>query len=272
MSGAQTSAGPGDPAGDAEATDDLQRPRPNVVQISTYTPPAGADVGIRSQVSYGGPVVFARRVHPWRMLLLVAVVAGLLGVGGVWVYRAVDRAQHRTNASAPTTTLSTSTTAAPVTDAAPAPPTLPPVGNLFDASTAALIAPAVEAAAPGEPSQFTGISIYPAYAVATARDPDNATRTIRLTIRGADVVADEPVTQTIDVTPALFAVGDVDWSRLAPLAAEAPTDAGLPEDTVDRIEILRWGFDPAYPMRVLVYLSGGKMIEAAMDGTVIAVH
>ncbi|MFT3853736.1 MAG: hypothetical protein QM733_13485 [Ilumatobacteraceae bacterium] len=271
MSGTQTSAGPGDPAGD-DATGDLQRPRPNVVQISTYTPPPGADVGIRSQVSYGGPVVFARRVHPWRTLLLVAVVAGLLGIGGVWVYRAVQRAQHRTDASAPVMAPSTSNTPASATDGTPAPPTLPPVGNLFDASAAALIAPAVEAAAPGEPSQFTSISVYPGYAVATVRDPDNTTRTVRLTIRGADVVTDEPVTQTADVTPSLFTVADVDWSRVAPLVAESPTDAGLPDDTVDRVEILRWGFDPAYPMRMLVYLSGGKMVEAAMDGTVVAVH
>ena len=92
MSGAPTSTGPSGPADDEPSA-----PRPNVVQISTYTPAPGADVGIRSQVNHGGPVVFARRVHPWRMLLLVVVVGGLLAAGGVWVYRAVERAQHQTS-------------------------------------------------------------------------------------------------------------------------------------------------------------------------------
>jgi hypothetical protein len=269
MTGAQTAGSPGDPADDA--TDDLQRPRPNVVQISTYTPPPGADVGIRSQVSYGGPVVFAGRVRPWRTLLVVLVVGGLLAIGGVWVYRAVDRAQHQTTASAPAMTTAAPTTAA---DGAPAPvpATLPPSGSLYDASMAALIAPAVEAAAPGEPSQYTAISIYPAYAVATVRDPANPTRTVRLTIRGADVVTDEPVTQSIDTTSSLFASGDVDWSRVAPLVTDAAVAAGVPVEAVDHVEILRWGFDPAFPMRMLVHLNDGRLVEAGPDGAVIAVH
>jgi hypothetical protein len=272
MTGAPTTTGPGGPADDEPGLHDP--PRPNIVQISTYTPPPGADVGIRSQVAYGGPVVFARRVRPWRMLLLVVVVAGALGTGGVWVYRTVREAQHRTsgNADAVSTSVAPSTVAigAPTTVAAA--PTLPASGSLFDPSVAALIAPAVEAAAPGDPSQFTSIAVYPAYAVLTVSDPTNAARTIRLTERGADVVADEPITQALDVTPSLFTLADVDWSRLAPLVAAAPTAAGVPGDTVDHAVVQRWGFDPAFPMRFLVYLSGGQFVEASSDGTVIAVH
>jgi hypothetical protein len=268
MTGAPTSAGaPGDPA------DDDERPAPNVVQISTYNPPPGSDLGIRSQMAYGGPVVFARRAHPWRVLLLVVVIAGLLGVGGTWVYRAVQRAQHHTTSdqtiSTATLAPSTTATAAPAT-ATPA--TLPPTGSLFDVAAAALIPPAVEAAAPGDPSAFTSIAIYPAYAVATVRDPANPARTVRVTVRGAQVVADQPLTQAVDVTPSLFAMSDVNWSVLAPLVAGAPAAANAPADVVDHVVVQRWGFDPAYPMRVLVYLSGGTLIEAGVDGKVIAVH
>ena len=57
-------------------------------------------------------MVFARRVRPWRALLLVVVVGTVLGVGGVWVYNAVRRAQHQTTAAANTgsTTLAPPTT------------------------------------------------------------------------------------------------------------------------------------------------------------------
>lgn len=272
MTGAPTSTGPGEPGDDA--TDEAARPRPNVVQISTYTPPPGGDSGIRSQAAYGGPVVFARRVRPWRMLVLVVVVAGVLGVGGVWVYRTVRDAQHRTtgNADVVSTSVTPSTTVAgaPITVAPP--PTLPTTGTLFDPAVAALLSPAIAAAAPGEPDQFTSIAVYPAYAVLTVRDPANAARTIRLTARGGDIIADEPVTQSLDVTPSLFTLADVDWTKMAPLIEASPAAAGVPDDTVDHVVVQRWGFDPAFPMRILVYLGGGRFIEAATDGTVIAAH
>lgn len=103
-------------------------------------------------------------------------------------------------------------------------------------------------------------------------DPANAERTIRVTIRGNNVVADEPITQSLDIGPSLFTMGDVDWSRIGPLVAAAPTTAQVPSDTIDHVVVLRWGFDPSFPMRVLVYLSGGKFVEAQTDGTVVAVH
>ena len=56
------------------------------------------------------------------------------------------------------------------------------------------------------------------------------------------------------------------------LVAAAPATAEVPDDTVDHVVVQRWGFDPTFPMRMLVYLSGGKFVEAATDGTVIAVH
>ena len=270
MTGA-TSAGSDDPTDDI--TEDGDQARPNVVQISTYTPPPGAELGIRSQMAYGGPVVFARRAHPWRVLLLVLVVAVVLAFGGAWVYRTVQHAQHGTTGdqTISTATLAPTTSAAgPSTSATPA--TLPPTGSLFESAAAALIAPAVEAAAPGDPSGFTSIAIYPAYAVATVRDPANPARTIRVTIRGSQVVADEPVTEPADLAPSLFSMADVNWAAVAPLVAAAPAAANAPTDVVDHVVVQRWGFDPAYPMRLLVYLGNGTLIEAGTDGTVIAVH
>src|SRR6478736_379653 len=252
MTGA-TSAGSDDPSDDI--TEGGDQARPNVVQISTYTPPPGAELGIRSQMAYGGPVVFARRAHPWRVLLLVLVVAVVLAFGGAWVYRTVQHAQHGTTGDQ---TISTAT--------------LPPTGSLFESAAAALIAPAVEAAAPGDPSVFTSIAIYPAYAVATVRDPANPARTIRVTVRGSQVVADEPVTEPADLAPSLFSMADVNWAAVAPLVAAAPAAANAPTDVVDHVVIQRWGFDPTYPMRLLVYLGNGTLIEAGTDGAVIAVH
>jgi hypothetical protein len=95
---------------------------------------------------------------------------------------------------------------------------------------------------------------------------------VRVTIRGAQVVTDQPLTQAADITQSLFAMSDVDWSALAPLVAASPAAASAPADVVDHVVVQRWGFDPAYPMRVLVYLSGGTLIEAGVDGKVIAVH
>ena len=86
-----------------------------------------------------------------------------------------------------------------------------------------------------------------------------------MTIRGGDVIDDEPVTQALDIQPSLFTVGDVDWSQIAPLVAGAATTAHAPADTVDHVVVQRWGFDPAFPMRILVYLSGG-LIDRGRHG------
>jgi hypothetical protein len=275
MTGAPTSTGaPGDEADDLpDGTDGNGQLRPRVVQISTYSPAPGADLGIRSQAA-GGPVVFARRVHPWRALLLVVVLATALGIGGVWVYNTVRRAQHQTTAAVPTITSvggAPTTTAAATGTTAP-PPTLPAAGSLFSDAASGFIAPAVESAAAGDPSKFTSIAVYPAYALATVDDPTNPARTIRVTIRGGDVIADEPLTNPLDISPSLFTIADVNWAAIGPLVVAAPAAANVPADVVDHVVVQRWGFDPTFPMRILVYLSGGLIVEGGMDGAVIAVH
>ena len=108
--------------------------------------------------------------------------------------------------------------------------------------------------------------------MATVRDPANPARTIRVTVRGSQVVADEPVTQPADLTPSTFSMADVNWAAVAPLVAASSRPRRTRRPTSSTRVVQRWGFDPAYPMRLLVYLGNGTLIEASTDGTVIAVH
>ena len=150
-------------------------------------------------MAYGGPVVFARRAHPWRVLLLVARrrrrarLRRRLGLP----HRAARPAPAppATRPSARRRSLRPRLGGRAV-DRRRRPPTLPPTGSLFDARRRGADRPGGRGRGARRSEPFTSIASTrrtPWPPCATRRNP---TRTIRVTIRGSEVVADEPVTQT----------------------------------------------------------------------------
>jgi hypothetical protein len=144
--------------------------------------------------------------------------------------------------------------------------------SLFAPGAAALLAPLLDRAMPGEPTLFTSIDVFADHAVVIARDPDDPSTTRRATWTAAGVVTGDAQHEALDITPALFTIADLDWDVIAALVAAAPATAGDPSRVVTDLIVQRWGFDPAFPMRVLVHLDDGRFIEAAADGRPVAVH
>ena len=97
----------------------------------------------------------------------------------------------------------------------------------------------------------------------TRYDPADAARRRRRRRR-----ADHP---GLDVTP-LSSPSPASTGARSPAASPLPRPSPASHRQVDHVVVQRWGFDPGFPMRILVYLSGGLFLEAAMDGTIVAVH
>jgi hypothetical protein len=231
----------------------------------------------------GSPVVVTTRTRWWVTLLVTALLIGTLAIGGVAVYRRLRTARHASEHAPPAATVRdiTAATASIARTTAVATTTGSASGgavlaggasNLLAAGVAAALAPLLEQAIGGDPTPFTSVDIYPDHAVATARDPTDPTRTQQFTFQAGGVTADPPRQEAIDVSAALFTVADLDWNVLATLIAAASARAGRPEDSVTHVVVQRWGFDPTFPMRILVYLDGGTFVEAAADGRILAVH
>ncbi len=229
----------------------------------------------RLRATGGEPVVIVSKLRWWVTLLVAALFAGSLALGGSAVYHAVRDARRQVGAvarPAPATAVDASSFTTVPTPATPA-DTLPGnVHSLFDPGAAVALAPLLDRVFGANSSRFTSIIVYSDHAVTTTQDPTDPSRTVQTTWRPTGIAADAPKQESIDFTKALFGVSDMDWSVIPGLVAAAPGLVGLPDHAVTDVVVQRWGFDPAFPMRVLVYVDGGKFVEAMTDGQVVAVH
>jgi hypothetical protein len=255
--------------------------RPAMVPEPVRPPPT--DLGVepsridlaRLRATGGEPVVIIARLRWWVTLLVAAVFAGVLALGGFAVYHAVRDARDRPAAVAQPTATTAVDAASFTTVPTPATPadTLPgDVHSLFDPGAATALAPLLEQAIGAGAARFTSIIVYSDHAVTTTQDPTDPSRTVQTTWRPTGIAADAPKQEAIDFTKALFTVSDMDWSVIPGLVTAAPGLVGLPDHAVTDVVVQRWGFDPAFPMRVLVYVDGGKFVEALTNGQVVAVH
>ncbi|MEO5901033.1 MAG: hypothetical protein ABIR68_13040 [Ilumatobacteraceae bacterium] len=208
-------------------------------------------------------------------LAIAALFIGPLALGGLAVYHSLRTARDRPKvaAAAPAevvdepfpTAASASTTAAA---------SLLPLGaaSLFDVGVAPALAPLLEQALPGEPTQFVSIDVRPDSATVTVQDTSDPTRTEQFAWRPTGLSTGATKQESLDIGPSLFTIADVDWSVLATLVTESPGLMHIADQPVSRVIVQRWGFDPAFPMRFLVYVGGDRFVEAAADGTVLAAH
>jgi hypothetical protein len=226
----------------------------------------------------GNPVVVTSKLRWWVTLLIVMLFVGPLALGGVAVYRTLRAARDEPGAAAApradAVDASYPTAATAISLAAPVVVPALPLGatSLFEPGVAAALAPLLDQAIPGEPTQFTSIDVHPDFAATIVQDATDPTRTVRFTWRAAGVTTDEPQQEPVDISASLFTTSDVDWDRLATLVAAAHGLLHTANDPVTHVVVQRWGFDPTFPMRFLVYAASSRFIEAAADGTVLAVH
>ncbi|MCU1503507.1 MAG: hypothetical protein JWM12_2861, partial [Ilumatobacteraceae bacterium] len=252
-------------------------PPPSPLVRLRHGAPRDVDLAKLHQLAQGSPVVVTKKLRWWLTLLIAAAFVVPLTFGGFAVYHALDRARRTTDAVAPPASARSVDlpifTVSGARATSPALPTLPGgAASLFDDGAAAALAPLLDQAVAGDPTQFTSIILYADHAVTTARDATDPTRTVQITWLLTGVTTDAAKVETIDFTPSLFHIDDVDWNVIPALVAAAPGLTGLDGHPVTDVVVQRWGFDPTFPMRVLVYVDGGKFVEAAVNGQVLAVH
>jgi hypothetical protein len=123
----------------------------------------------------------------------------------------------------------------------------------------------------GDPTEFTMVVLYPDYAVASAQDPANPTKTVGSVWR-AGAFTGFPGTPSNDIASDAFTTADVNWDAIGGLVAQAPALLNVPGNAVTHVIVQRWVFDPTLPLRVLVYVDGAGYVEASADGQVVATH
>jgi hypothetical protein len=216
----------------------------------------------------------------WIARTVIGLIIAIVGSVIAWrivdsankqVDRALDGISQQTIPAFTLPDITAPTGAVPATVPSTTPGTVPDrVSNLWEIATTRPLIDQLDQALPGDPTEFTMVVIYPDYAVAAAQNPDDPANTVGALWRNGAVGAG-PAIPASDIDTHTFTEADVDWDAIGGLVAQAPQLLGA-AGAVTHVIVERWDFDPALPMRILVYVEGAGYVEAGADGTVVGTH
>jgi hypothetical protein len=146
---------------------------------------------------------------------------------------------------------------------------------LFEGAAPAALMTVVDNGIAGQPTAFTEIGLYSDYAIATAQNPTLPDHLDQYMWRTGTLGSGSPQSNDAEAPSKVFTVADVQWSAIGGLVANAATLSKVEEGVVSYVLISRDSFTAGGPVAIRVYVNGPRgsaYIEAAADGTVIAVH
>lgn len=232
--------------------------------------PPGQQAAYGQQMPYGqmGPTGFptipyqkSKRSWGGRIFVtfILLIILGSVGVG-VWaVMKGIDAAQKGTDLANPNLS-GGDLDALDVSE---------DVTFLYEGEAAAAVAAALDAGIPGEPTQFTEISIYTDYAISTAQDPAVPGRFDQYIWRTGTVNPPTAMPDNPDAANVTFTIGEVNWNAITALAADAPRLAGVEGGEVSYIIVSRTAFIEVGPIVVRIYVNGPRgsaVVEATAAG------
>ncbi len=147
--------------------------------------------------------------------------------------------------------------------------------NLFEGAAPAALVTALDNGLPGQPTAFTEIDLYGDYAIATAQNPTLPDHLDRYMWRTGTLGSGDPQTNDADAPSKVFTIADVQWNAIGSLVAQAAALSNVEQGEVSYVLVSRDYFTDGAPIKIRVYVNGPRgsaYIEAAADGTVIAVH
>jgi hypothetical protein len=175
--------------------------------------PPGQQAAYGQQMPYGqmGPTGFptipyqkSKRSWGGRIFVtfILLIILGSVGVG-VWaVMKGIDAAQKGTDLANPNLS-GGDLDALDVSE---------DVTFLYEGEAAAAVAAALDAGIPGEPTQFTEISIYTDYAISTAQDPAVPGRFDQYIWRTGTVNPPTAMPDNPDAANVTFTIDEVNWN------------------------------------------------------------
>jgi len=140
---------------------------------------------------------------------------------------------------------------------------------LYEGAAASAVVAALDAGIPGEPTQFTDISLYTDYAIGTAQDPTMPGRFDQYIWRTGTVNPPTPQPDDPDSANVTFTIDEVNWNAITALAADAPRLAGVDGGAVSYIIVSRDAIIEVGPIVVRIYVNGPRgsgVVEATAAG------
>jgi hypothetical protein len=126
----------------------------------------------------------------------------------------------------------------------------------------------------GTPTEFVEIVMYPEYAEATARDPNQRQHLDTYDFRKGKAGFARPEQNQDDLEGKTFTVTDIPWAKLDGLVAEASTKVNVENPTSTYIIIDKGTFGGT-DLTIRVYISGPRnsaYVEADKNATIVTIY
>ncbi len=147
--------------------------------------------------------------------------------------------------------------------------------TLFQGGAPSAVAASLDNAAPGQPTMFLQMLLYPDYAFATAQNSTLPDHFDEYYWRGGKIGTPSPKDNDAEAANQVFSVDQVNWTGLSTLVANAVNVSKVEQGAVTHVSIGRDTFSADLPVVISVYVDGPRSsayIEADANGTVIAIH
>jgi len=147
--------------------------------------------------------------------------------------------------------------------------------TLFQGGAPSAVAASLDNAAPGQPTMFLRMLLYPDYAFATAQNSTLPDHFDEYHWRSGRIGTPSPQDNDAEAANEVFSIDQVNWAGLSSLVADAVNVSEVEQGTVTHVSIGRDTFSADLPVVIRVYVDGPRSsayVEADANGTVIAIH